>query len=121
MLKHFPRSFWRLWLLAYCALIFWLSDQPRLLVSLPMTGQDKVVHLLAYATMAWLCWQSLAGEPAQRAWMVLLFCLLFGASDEWHQSFVAGRDASLWDWLADALGAMVVVALRMRKAVAGRN
>ncbi len=29
----------------------------------------------------------------------------FGASDEWHQSFVPGRSAELADWVADTAGA----------------
>ena len=30
---------------------------------------------------------------------------LFGASDEFHQSFVPGRDTDVFDWVADTLGA----------------
>jgi len=30
--------------------------------------------------------------------------MLYAASDEWHQSFVAGRVPELWDWTADAIG-----------------
>ncbi len=37
----------------------------------------------------------------------VLFCSLYGLSDEWHQSFVPGRDASLGDWLADTIGAVL--------------
>ncbi len=32
---------------------------------------------------------------------------LYGLSDEYHQSFVPGRTATLWDWLVDLLGALV--------------
>jgi VanZ family protein len=31
--------------------------------------------------------------------------MLFGATDEWHQSFVIGRLADPYDWAADTLGA----------------
>jgi VanZ family protein len=38
----------------------------------------------------------------------------FGASDEWHQSFVPGRFTDFWDWLADTLGAAIAVGLYTR-------
>ena len=33
----------------------------------------------------------------------------YGVTDEWHQSFVPGRDADLWDVVADALGATLAI------------
>ena len=30
---------------------------------------------------------------------------LYGATDEFHQSFVPGRDSDVLDWVADTLGA----------------
>jgi VanZ family protein len=32
---------------------------------------------------------------------------LYGASDEWHQSFVPGRYPAVSDWLADAAGIVI--------------
>lgn len=32
---------------------------------------------------------------------------LYGAADEWHQSFVPGRVSSLGDWSADVLGVVL--------------
>ncbi|MEX2043905.1 MAG: VanZ family protein, partial [Opitutus sp.] len=34
---------------------------------------------------------------------------VFGATDEWHQSFVPGRTSEWADWIADALGAALAV------------
>jgi VanZ family protein len=31
----------------------------------------------------------------------------YGVSDEFHQSFVAGRDSEVLDWVADTVGAAV--------------
>ena len=111
--------FWGVCLLAYCGLIYWFSDQSRLPTPDVFSGQDKLVHAVAYALMAWLFWQSwqapLAGRPVLLALLTVLFCSLFGLSDEWHQSFVAGRDASLYDWLADSVGAIIVTVVMRKK------
>jgi VanZ family protein len=37
------------------------------------------------------------------------FCISYGASDEWHQSFVPGRDADLLDLLADTTGGLLAI------------
>ena len=44
----------------------------------------------------------------------LLFLLMgvgYGALDEWHQSFVPGRDASVGDWVADSAGVILGLVL----------
>ncbi|NWF39173.1 VanZ family protein [Mariprofundus sp. NF] len=118
---------WALLLLSYCALIFYLSSQPMLPVPDLFNMQDKFIHAGAYALMAFLFWR--AGwiyvsdyarfTPAFLAFSAVLFAALYGASDEWHQSFVAGRDASFLDWLADLFGALLLtLTLWKREAVA---
>lgn len=42
------------------------------------------------------------------AWTV---CLLYAVSDEFHQSFTAGREASFRDVLIDSAGALISVSL----------
>ncbi|HHB76440.1 MAG TPA: VanZ family protein, partial [Desulfobulbus sp.] len=42
---------------------------------------------------------------------VVIFCLLYGVSDEWHQSFVPGRTPDILDIAADTFGAAVMVLL----------
>ena len=118
---------WTLLLISYCALIFYLSSQPMLPVPDLFSMQDKLIHAAAYALMALLFWH--AGRyyvaeharftPAFLAFSTVLFAALYGASDEWHQSFVAGRDASFFDWLADLFGALLLtLTLWKREAVA---
>lgn len=102
----------RLWLFGppvfHCALIFWLSHQP----DLPSTpGGDKTAHLAAYAVMGILFVRAFYFGTGWRPWVLVLISFfvsaLYGVSDELHQSFVPGRDASLGDVLADTAGAFL--------------
>lgn len=94
--------------MAYAALIFFLSHQSRL--PAPPTN-DKAVHFVAYAVMGGLFARSFWWGTRWRApWVVVLAAVaaaIYGISDEWHQSFVPGRDASWGDVWADALGSVV--------------
>jgi len=95
-------------LMAYCGLIYWLSDQPSLPAPMWFPGQDKLYHAGAYfllAASAWCNFRHLVKKPIILAAVVIVFSSLYGASDEWHQSFVPGRSSDALDWLADTLGA----------------
>jgi len=89
--------------------IFWLSNQSTLLPSpFHFEHQDKLIHATAYAVMAFLAWQAFAHRIVNVHVLlcaVIAFASFYGISDEFHQSFVAGRNADVWDWLADTLGA----------------
>ena len=92
------------------ALVFLEADktgQISLLAQIP----DKVAHFVYYGTMALLL-----GHGVGRGWwgIPLLLVPLIGAFDEWNQIYVPGRDASVWDWVADALGTMVVLYFYVR-------
>jgi VanZ family protein len=110
-----PSLLWGICLLAWCSLIFWLSDQPTLPTPDIFSGQDKLIHAVVYAFMAWLFWftwkAKLAGNLSMLAVLAVVFRSAYGASDEWHQSFVQGRDASVYDWLADTSGAFLLILL----------
>ena len=71
-------------------------------------GIDKVYHFTAYAILAGLlaaAWQFSSGILTSRhlrwVWCAIA---IFGALDELTQIPV-GRDCSIWDWLADVVGA----------------
>jgi VanZ family protein len=103
----------RLWpwlpALAWAALIFSLSAQPKLVIDLEL-GSDKVAHFLAYAVLGAL----LAHAVTRTGWPLALAYALgiaYGASDEIHQYFVPGRSSDVVDWVADALGVLAAVAL----------
>lgn len=108
---------WRrslLWLpaAAYAVLIFHLSSQSRIPVILAHVW-DKLLHAGGFGFMTALFVFALEGRLAPVRWrpaiLAVLLTVLYGASDEFHQSFVPGRDASLLDLLADGVGAAIAV------------
>ncbi len=94
-------------MIIYAALIFYLSSQETIPAPQLFANQDKVVHLAEYAPFGWLSLK--AFMPATPAGFLasVVFSLAYAASDEVHQSFVPGRDASIMDWLADAVGILI--------------
>lgn len=109
-LRH-PALNWFL-LAGYCLLIFIQSALPAPDVGPDFPGQDKLLHLIAYAVMAILACRAFAGLPRLRGGFLVfmagfLFAVLFGLSDEWHQSFNPDRMADRWDLVADGVGALL--------------
>ena len=98
-------------LLFYCLFIFWLSDQPSLNVPMWFPHQDKIYHAGAYFIMAVFAWRTFRHLFSKPLIVSALFCSLYGLSDEWHQSFVAGRYSDISDWLADISGAALALYL----------
>ncbi|QWF71624.1 VanZ family protein [Methylomonas paludis] len=95
-------------LILFCGLIFFLSDQSRLPTPNWFENEDKLHHYLAYGVMGILAWRAFRHIGISRVYVLLIsfvFCSLYGISDEWHQSFVVGRNSSANDWLADNIGA----------------
>lgn len=90
--------------------IWLLSSQSILPKPKGILGFDKLQHLIAFFTLAGALglWPS-PGQwkfRARRTSLAVFLCAaLYGAIDEAHQYFVPGRDANIWDWLADAIGA----------------
>ena len=82
--------------------IFVLSAQPDLNSGLGAwdTALRKCAHMVEYGLLWWL-WQRALAMPAAAA----VIALGYAASDEWHQSFVPGREVSGLDLAADAAGA----------------
>jgi VanZ family protein len=73
----------------------------------------KTAHLTEYAILALLLWRAFIRNTRLRTKMSILFifgwslAIVAAASDEFHQSFVASRTASLRDVMIDAVGALV--------------
>lgn len=105
--------------LALVAVIWFFSSQPDLssgLGVIDLVGR-KLIHAGEYALLCFLWWRALRGRLARGAALGLAFVLAigYGAVDEYHQTFVAGRNGSPIDVGIDALGAaLAVLAIRSR-------
>lgn len=106
----------------YMAMLFGLSAIPG--SDIPAVADDRIEHFLAYAGFGVVLAFTAAGlrsRPVERSELLAcaVFGVLFGASDEWHQSFVPGRDASLKDLAFDTLGlaaALFMIYFLLRRA-----
>jgi VanZ family protein len=98
-------------LLFMMGLLFFLSSIPGNSIRLPnIILFDKVLHVGAYALLAWTALFAIPKEiywknPVRISLLVIVFCTLYGISDEYHQSFVPHRHPSAFDVLADSIGA----------------
>ncbi len=106
----------------FMGIIFFLSHQPGSNLSLPsFPGADKIAHAVAYGLLAALVLRALSPRlrrqyPERAAGLSLFICVVYGISDEIHQAFIPGRDASLGDLAADAAGAAIVCAIWLARA-----
>jgi VanZ family protein len=98
--------------LAYAGLIFLLSSVSTFPEVVPsFFGFDKIVHFFEYFIFGWLIDRWLLVEKNRfldhyATFLTILIGTVYALSDEWHQSYVPGRDASLWDALFDMMGIM---------------
>lgn len=99
---------------AWMVIIFYLSSQstvpnpPGLSVSFAAI----VGHIVTFGMLALLLLYGLSGFVSVRAWhYVLAFALTlaYGLGDEIHQSFVPGRNATIFDTVMDAVGASLAL------------
>ena len=96
--------------------IFFLSHQSGDTLDLPsFPGADKLAHMTAYGTLActvlWSFGRKGLDNPGRTVVLTLLFCVLYGISDEYHQSFTPLRSVSVLDVFADTAGALCVTLL----------
>ncbi|HEV2129330.1 MAG TPA: VanZ family protein [Thermomicrobiales bacterium] len=95
--------------LSVMAVIFTFSDQPKLpqIPSLSTQITSVAGHFTVYLVLALLLWWALGVfdlSTRQRYAIAFVIATLYGISDEWHQSFVPGRQPDVLDVLTDAIG-----------------
>jgi VanZ family protein len=104
--------------LTYAGTIIFLSMQS----SLPGQSRipDKLEHATEYFIFAILTARTLQAPKSRHlpknlvvAW---IFCMIFAALDEFVQSNIPGRDASLGDWAADISGNTMAILLLLKRS-----
>ena len=69
----------------------------------------KMGHTIGYGLLA-LSYLHLLNYDKKRYWLAWLMAVAFAATDEFHQSFTAGRNASIYDVaIFDNLGALIML------------
>jgi VanZ family protein len=96
-------------------LLRWLfPHMPETTITALVTAVRKCAHLTEYAILAWLFWRA-RRKPVKadaRPWswreagVAILFVAAYALTDEFHQRFVPGREASFRDVLIDTAGAL---------------
>ncbi len=67
----------------------------------------KSGHFIGYGLLALSYWYAMKWN-GKKVWLVLLITILYAISDEFHQTFIPGRHASLLDiFLFDTAGAVI--------------
>jgi VanZ family protein len=108
--------------LALMASIFYLSSRESVGPELPAFTR-VIAHFTEYALLATLWSWALYPAVGSRSFAVAAaISFAFALSDEFHQSFVPGRDADPFDLLVDGLGIAVAIwLLRARRAAVRRR
>ncbi|MGD0338408.1 MAG: VanZ family protein [Bacteroidota bacterium] len=113
---HFIR--YQLPALLWFVVIYFLSSLPSSVfpvISIPYA--DKLVHigiffiLCALVDRALLHQRKFSRLASLHLFVALAIVILYGLSDEFHQSFIPGRTSDLFDATADAIGGCLYILL----------
>ncbi len=98
------------------ALIFWASAQPGGAADIPEAGRI-LAHLTEYAVLTALWAWALAPVAGRRALgLAMAIAFAYAITDEFHQSFVEGRNAGPFDVFVDTAGIALAAALLTRQS-----
>jgi hypothetical protein len=103
-------------LVAWMALITIWSGQSTLPIDAPEVRlalfnlQHRIAHLVTFGILGLLASWSFEGWRRPWLWAIVLTAV-FGATDEFHQSFVPGRKAGADDWAFDIFSAALALYL----------
>lgn len=124
------RMKWLPWILlfAWMGLIFYLSHQPGIPKFEDYSTEllvKKIAHVLVYAILMGLWWRALLStRPATLSTllMALGLTILYGISDEWHQTFIPERHGKVADVFFDTAGALsVFIIIRFQQKANDKN
>ena len=106
----------------WAGFIFFLSHQPDLKSDLPGNWDfllRKIAHILEYAILTFLLIKALSEHQLTNRRILILaisLAILYAISDEYHQSFILGREGTLRDVVIDSIG-VFLAGLNKRKMI----
>lgn len=103
------RGSW-IWPVMLATVVFFASGRSSV-ASPGWIGIDKAAHFGIFGLLAILIART---QPPARWWLGFVIASVYGAADEWRQSFTPGRFVEVADWVADTLGAAVGVMVYAR-------
>ncbi len=122
-LSHFMR--YQFPALVWAGLIFASSSIPgSKFPNFVLLHHDKLIHTGIFLVFGLLIYRALMIRSKdnsfdfQRALIVIFCVVVYGASDEFHQSFVPGRTPDVWDATADTIGgilSLIIIFIYSRK------
>ena len=110
------KVFFKYWLpvLLWAGFIFFISSLPGKAIPPLFYKQDILFHIFVYAFLSLLLNRALKNNQfgcilrqSKRIFLVILFCLIYAITDEFHQQFVSGRTSSIVDIIIDSLGVIL--------------
>ncbi|MBI5406323.1 MAG: VanZ family protein [Nitrospirae bacterium] len=98
----------------FAVLVFVMSSISSPIDEAPFPFFDKIAHITEYTVFAMLLFRALQGTWSGinffwLAFITVVITLTYGASDEFHQSFVETRTSDIKDWAADGIGALTAM------------
>ncbi len=102
--------------IVYLALIYYLSSLQYPVETLSQrtgikffTLSQYIYHIIEYAILSFLFWRALKNSYSKYPQIyTILFSIFYAFTDEFHQSFVPTRTASIIDVLFDTLGILAL-------------
>lgn len=95
------------WIFLFCATHF-----PDLRLAGPLPRSDKLLHLVAFAILAFLFWRFVESFrrplPSSFVWVSMLSLCTYAALDEFTQMFV-GRSTDVRDWVSNCGGIILTL------------
>ncbi|MBU1136984.1 VanZ family protein [Patescibacteria group bacterium] len=105
----------------WAGVVFFFSSQPSLKSNLPNQWDfilRKLAHLTEYAVLTFLLIRALKEYRLSHRQVLLsaiTLALLYAISDEYHQTFVFGRQGAPQDVLIDGLGILLMAWRKIKR------
>ena len=108
------KVFYWLLVISYMSLIFYLSSIPSIDIVTKIPINDKILHAAEFfilAALLHMCFNIADNKMINknRYFLAITITTIYAISDEFHQSFVPGRVADIFDLTADSIGASIIL------------